>query len=605
MAPASEREWARPVFWLVLGLLTGALLHAFFTRDKVAPPLAASVVVVTNQTARPLESWKPQPNSASALDSLRSSILSGHRIDLTGLLLQVDQFTIAECEELLSLCKDLPEYERYILSRAAARRWASVDPHGVFDSLHLRRGTENWSILAQAAASELARRDPESLVAKFDTTDKPDLYFMRRILLEELAKVNPWRAADVASVQRDFIRDNDLYQIVARNLARQSPQQGLEWAKGLWQPYARLAATHQIWETWTTEDPAAAAAEFARNPPAARARHELVRTLSSSWSRKDPKAAAAWIQTLSPREREEAWSGFRPGANSENASELLELVQSIDSEKTRRDIARGVAAQLAQEDHAKALEWTKNFPLEDQSEIVRNIAYVWARSDPRAASDYLLTLPEDESRTQAIGNVLGHWAQLDPEAALAWTAQLPSAKEREAAAGRAVGELHHHTPESAMRWVDLVEEPSRRAELAREIVSRWAQTDGAAAAQWVESSPDAQDHPGAYYAVARQWAFAEPEAAAQWMSSLPEGPNRDSAIDAYVSSMDGYDPSLATQWAATIQSPENQARATGSAFRRWMQKDAAAARAWFEQVSLPETVRADLATITQQPAHAH
>ena len=611
MAPASEREWVRPVFWLVLGLITGTLLHAFWTRERATPPPVATAPAVSYPVP-PAQAALDQPEviapAMSALDSLRASILAREPIELSPLLIAADQFSIADCEELLLLCAELPEYEGSVLWGAAARRWAALDPEGLFAALPSRRTAKRWTVLAQAAASELARRDLESLVTKLDTTDIFTGPFLRRILVEELAKVNPWRAAEVASVQRDFIRDNDLYQIVSRHLARQSPQQALEWANSLWQPYARLAATHEIWKTWATEDPAAVAAELARNPPDSRTRSELINDLSTAWSRKDPNAAIAWIRSLPAREQEKAWSRFRPQVNLENASEMLEHVLSIDSPEVRRNIANSVAVQLASEGHSKAIEWAKNLPPEDQAGILPNIAIFWAQNDARAAGDYILTLPENESRTRAIGHVVGRWAQLEPEAALAWAAEIPSASEREAAARNAVNELHHYTPESAMRWIDLVENPEKRADISREIVSRWAQVDGAAAAQWVASSAEANANPEAYYAVARQWAFVQPEATEEWMAALPVGAHRDSAIDAYVSSMDGYDPGLATQWAATIQDPQNQARATSSAFRRWMQKDAEAARAWLEQTPLPDSVRADLAPAAQQPqdtAHAH
>ena len=517
--------------------------------------------------------------------------------NLGAIILQIERLAPSECEELLGLCAKLPEFERRTLSRAAARRWASLDPEGVFASLPQYRGTENWSVLVEAAARELVHRDPQSVVAKLESPDPRDRNFMRRILLTELAKADPWRAAEVASGNRDFIRDNDLYQIVARELAKESPEQALRWAGALWQPYARLPATHEVWKTWAMQDPAAAAAEFSRNRPNARESGDLIRMLAGSWSRKDESAAAAWIQTLSREEREQAWSAFQPEVTAENGSELLALLESIDSEKSRRTVASVAAGKLALKDHSAALEWARNLPESDQPEIMEGIVGVWALKDPRGASDYIFGLPESDSRQQMIRNLLGYWAPLEPEAALAWASRLSSAEEREVAAVRSVVELQHYTPEIATEWLALVNDSAKRADLAREIASRWAQVDGTAAARWVQSSADSHHHPEAYYAVARQWAFAEPDATAQWITSLPEGTIRDSAIGAFVTSIDGYDPARATEWAASIQNPEDRAHKTAGAFRRWMQKDPDGAFAWLEETALPESTRAELAAL--------
>jgi hypothetical protein len=73
-----------------------------------------------------------------------------------------------------------------------------------------------------------------------------------------------------------------------------------------------------------------------------------------------------------------------------------------------------------------------------------------ASSDPEAAIDWAMGLPNDAQRTSALSSAAGAWAQADPHEAAAWVDTLPAGASRDGAAQALVYALNRQQPEDRL-----------------------------------------------------------------------------------------------------------------------------------------------------------
>jgi hypothetical protein len=81
-----------------------------------------------------------------------------------------------------------------------------------------------------------------------------------------------------------------------------------------------------------------------------------------------------------------------------------------------------------------------------------SVARSWAGTDPKAASEWALQLPEGGGRENAVSNVAATWASQDPRSAATWVNTLPAGTERDSATLAMVNTMGRSEPESAWTW---------------------------------------------------------------------------------------------------------------------------------------------------------
>ncbi len=77
----------------------------------------------------------------------------------------------------------------------------------------------------------------------------------------------------------------------------------------------------------------------------------------------------------------------------------------------------------------------------------------WAGRDPKAASEYLVSMPQSESKDHAIGGFVGRLAWEDPVSAIQWAGEIGDGGHREEVLMQAGQAYYRKSPEAAVEWL--------------------------------------------------------------------------------------------------------------------------------------------------------
>ena len=214
----------------------------------------------------------------------------------------------------------------------------------------------------------------------------------------------------------------------------------------------------QFMHNWANED-AAAASRYALGIQDEKTRQQAIGSLVSAWGNNDPVAARDWI------------------------------MNSLDGESKNQSL-NSLIQNLNYQDHTMALQYyqeaTANLPQEviDKSfgSTASQLASSWAQHDLKAASQWVLNLPEGETRSNSIRSMVDDLGDHDIKQAAEFVNTLAVGKERDRAVEVLVYDLGNQgDPESAFDWAASVSDDSQRENLIRNAAHRWKESDLAAA----------------------------------------------------------------------------------------------------------------------------
>lgn len=595
--------FATPLRWLMIGITVGLLVDRAWLQwrgSDASPTPSEPRVSRTDQqahTTSPTTEEKIDTAPGNVLEKFGQQTKALGTVDMIACLALIERLSSSECYDALKTARMCRGEDGQLLLRAIARRWAKLDPDGLVNLLWTPNGPRDAeNMLAEEAARELVRRNPEAALAKLDQIPGG----LRRVILANtmvvtLAKENPARAAVYLTEHRDLGVNPGLFGAVAKAWASQDPAAALRWAETVPASQAREEGLNGAWQGWAEHDPAAAAAEISRSP-AVRFSQSVWQGVAASFVAKDAEAALRWIESLPRKEdREMALTRFNPTIQQMGGGEqMLELIKKIPFESTKENVARNAAYEIARDDPGKALAWAEQLPTGSaRNEALNAVIREMALRMPARAVEYVTSMPESSLRTGLMQRVVGDWAGQDPASVMAWLRQLPPSEERDSLASEAGGAARRYDPVRGAQWLDLLTIPEKRSHFVQTLAGAWATTDGAAAAEWVGNLPDASLHTQGHFALARQWSFVDPEATAKWLESLPDGAARNSAISGFIQNVHGSDPPRAIVWAGQITDASEREKAMRLAFPPWTKLNAPAARAWLETAPITESLRAE------------
>jgi hypothetical protein len=214
----------------------------------------------------------------------------------------------------------------------------------------------------------------------------------------------------------------------------------------------------QFLSNWVGEDPAAAS-RYALGIQDEKSREQAIGSLVGSWGSSDPQAAREWI--------------MKSLEGDVKNSSLNSLIQNL----TYQDFT--TALQYYQEATAnltpEAIE--KTF-----GNATSRIASNWVQHDPKAAGQWVLSLPEGQSRTNSIRSMVDDLGDYDIKGAAEFVNTLAVGKERDNAVASLVQDLGYQgDPESAFDWAASISDDSQRESMIRSAVNQWKEYDRAAA----------------------------------------------------------------------------------------------------------------------------
>ena len=254
----------------------------------------------------------------------------------------------------------------------------------------------------------------------------------------------------------------------------------------------------------------------------------------------------------------------------------------------------------------------------DQQIFMRAVLQAWARSNPRTASEYVLTLPANGVRDEILKLTIGSWASQDPLAAIQFANALPTGSGRDWALCFAASAWSQADAPAAWKWATSLPEGEARvlaiqatlqmlserspddaanyaaqlsgAELVRAVralIQNTSISNPSWTADWVKDFPPSEARNQAVEMLVKRWAEKDPISASDWLLKQPQDQGFQDAIKHICSKALKVSPALAWDWAMRIGDEKARKLSTQTVAHHWLGLDVQAARAKIQASGLP------------------
>lgn len=339
----------------------------------------------------------------------------------------------------------------------------------------------------------------------------------------QMIQQNPAKAAELFATLPLNTRTAHNFSNLASTWAQQDLAAARAWAESLPPGSARAQALNGIIGTVAQSDPVKAAGILG-DTVINNQNYSQVATIAGEWIKTDQKAALAWLDGLDLRgnTRQNVHSQFMSQWVREDAPAAGRYALGIQDEKVRQQAISSLVGGWAHHDPAAAHDWIMA-SLEGESKdrsfksLIQNLSYQdpttafrfyqeatanltpdaiektfgdtasqmvgsLVRDDPKAASQWVMGMPEGETRSNSIRRMVDDWGDNDIQGAAAFVDTLGAGKDRDLAVASLVDDLRQQDDfESAFDWAATVGEASKRESLIRNAANHWQQDDPAAA----------------------------------------------------------------------------------------------------------------------------
>lgn len=147
------------------------------------------------------------------------------------------------------------------------------------------------------------------------------------------------------------------------------------------------------------------------------------------------------------------WEAGRAGVR-ENPDAALTWAKNLASDDPNAgSLAYGIAMEMGARDGEKAADWLDSLGNDGVASAYGPLLGGWTKQDPRAASEYVLSMDPSESRDHAIGGMVYTHRWEDPAAAAEWATQLSSSEGREKVLTLAAEAYIRKDPAGAADWL--------------------------------------------------------------------------------------------------------------------------------------------------------
>lgn len=149
---------------------------------------------------------------------------------------------------------------------------------------------------------------------------------------------------------------------------------------------------------------------------------------------------------------------------------------------------------------------TQILDIQQRHEALASLCYQWAECDPRGALELALTYRLEEAPGAVIENLTQQWAAADLPAAREWIDAQPPSDFRSGLVARVGFLWARSNPEAAAQYVVSKTSPGPiQEEAAISVLHQWAQQDGTAALAWAQAFPPGALRDRALREAAPEW----------------------------------------------------------------------------------------------------
>lgn len=278
-------------------------------------------------------------------------------------------------------------------------------------------------------------------------------------IIGALTQTDPAKAASVFG--DSVVNNQNSYQVgmIVGEWIKTDQTAALAWLDSLdLRGDAQRNVHSQFMSNWVREDPAAAG-RYALGIQDEKSRQQTISSLVGSWGNSDPVAAREWI------------------------------MKSLEGETKNRSL-NSLIQTLSYQDYATALQCYQEATASLSSEAIENtfggaasqIARNWAQNDPKAAGQWVMSLPEGKTRSNSIRSMVDDMGDYDIKGAAEFVGTLAAGKERDQAVASLVSDLGYQgDSQSAFDWAASISDASQRESMIRQAVNQWKEYDLAAA----------------------------------------------------------------------------------------------------------------------------
>ncbi len=488
----------------------------------------------------------------------------------------VDKWSAVDLPAAMTFLKTQPDSRRLQLMQTVIQSVARRDPQAALKILQEQPDTNQMGWMSNQVFEQWVQRDPAE-AAKNAEGMKSGV--TRDRALQSVAA--SWAAQDPASAMRwaegfsDKANQNKLLRSIAQAWAQQDAKAVIEWAGKLYETGLRQDALGAAFGQIAGTDPGAAEAQL-RLIPAGQERDNLVNRIIGSYNQ-DPKSGLRFVELLPQGPQRVATTvNLLSRMAASDPKGAAEIFQTLPADQASNQLAQ-FAGSLASGNLDFAKEWVDQLgDAKVKMQAVRSIAGVVARSEPKAAAEWLMEKQPSADLTW----ILNGWVRNAPKEAMAWAKNLPEGDAKRSAQASIVQQLAYSDLEQARKVFASELSAEAQTSSASSLAGQWANRDVNAARSWAESLPSGGARDNALGSVARAWAQRDIGAAAQWLQRSEAGDSRDRMVKEFASVAVQKDPATAVAWAATIADPDLRGAQLEQLAGRWMGLDPVAARAW-------------------------
>ena len=278
--------------------------------------------------------------------------------------------------------------------------WASTDPENAakYFAEHPREfammgmgpmgGGRNGGSGASVIAAEWAKSNPEAALAWAQTLKGNDKDQAISSVVREIAMTNPQKAVQLAATMEGEAKTS-AYESIASQWGAKNFSEAEAWIKSLPAEEQDTAMASAI-RSLANQDPQAASTKIAAMADGD-AKNRAIGEVVDTWSRENPKAAAAWL-------------------SSQSAEASGRAMRELMGNWARQDDAGALSYLTAQPAGEARDQATQAYVWSNRS------------SDPKSVMTLAESIADEGDRQRAVGVAAMQWMQSDPEAAKAYIA---------------------------------------------------------------------------------------------------------------------------------------------------------------------------------------
>ncbi len=274
-------------------------------------------------------------------------------------------------------------------------------------------------------------------------------------------------------------------------------------------------------EAWAVED-GRRAIIFATSLPAPAEQELAVESVLKGWSRERPEDAWAWVIDQSGSiGRAERWLAIIVSSmGSVDRSTALRLLEEMPESDFRNQLAGIVMDQLLLNlSPREAINWLGEFPGSSVFAAAAVLAGEWARTEPRAATQWLFQ--SYPSNLEGLMAPLSEWVYDDPKGAMDWVWTSIQGVRRQSLLDAAAGEwLANDGPAPLANWLNANGPHPFLDGAVSQLALQTADYDPATAMVWAHSVNDPGNRSTLEIVIGRRWIEMDPQAAAQELPRL-------------------------------------------------------------------------------------